>query len=93
MSKGKAGAVEEALLSIMAQYSMDNCSKNVDLNQVRLLQTDEEAFMRFWGYYYEYQYYKDNALAAQTVEALQKLMHVKSYISKPIWKMLKIDEG
>jgi hypothetical protein len=93
MSKGKAGAVEEALLSIMAQYSIDNCSKNVDLNQVRLLQTDEEAFMRFWGYYYEYQYYKDNALAAQTVEALQKLMQVKSYVSQPVWKMLKIDEG
>jgi hypothetical protein len=93
MSKGKAGAVEEALLSIMAQYSIDNCSKNVDLNQVRLLQTDEEAFMRFWGYYYEYQYYKDNALAAQTAEALQKLMQVKSYVSQPVWKMLKIDEG
>jgi hypothetical protein len=92
MSKGKAGAVEEALLSIMAQYSIDNSSKNVNMQQVQLLQTDDEESMRFWGFYYEYQYYKDNALTTEAVLAKEKLMAVKSYVSSSVWKMLKIDD-
>ena len=93
MSKGKVGEIEEALLTMMAQYTIDQSSKNIDITLARLVQTDEEAFMRFWGYYYEYQYYKDNALEKETEVAKYKLLAVKADMSPQVWKMLKIDEA
>ncbi|RYU92067.1 M50 family peptidase [Mucilaginibacter terrigena] len=92
ISKGEAGAIEEAMLSLIAQSTIDNSAKNIDLNQARLLQTDDEAFMRFWGYYYEYQYYKDNRLQNETDAAKQKLVAVKGDMSPAVWKALQIDE-
>ena len=93
ISKGKAGEIEEALLTMMSQYTIDQSSKNIDLSLARLVQTDQEAFMRFWGYYYEYQYYKDNALEQDTETAKKKLLAVKADMSPQVWKMLKIDEA
>lgn len=93
ISKGKAGAVEEAMLSLIAQSTIDSSAKNIDLNQARLLQTDDEAFMRFWGYYYEYQYYKDNGLQTDTDVAKAKLVAVKGDISPSVWKALQIDDA
>lgn len=92
MSKGKASAIEEALLSIMAQVSIDGSAKKIDINQARLLQTDDEAFMRFWGYYYEFYHYKDTGLTEKTAEAKQKLIAVKPNVSPQIWKALKIEQ-
>jgi hypothetical protein len=92
ISKGKASAIEEALLSVMAQVSIDGSAKNVDINHARLLQTDDEAFMRFWGYYYEFYHYKDNGLTEKASEAIVKLVAAKPDISPQIWKALKIDQ-
>lgn len=91
LSKGKAGVVEEALLSLMAQYSIDQSCKNIDLHSARLLKTDDEPFIIFWGYYYEYQYYKDNLLEQEAARAKAELIKVKGTVSTQIWKMLKID--
>ncbi|MEO7212469.1 M50 family metallopeptidase [Mucilaginibacter sp.] len=93
ISKGKAGAIEEAMLAMMAQYTVDNSAKNIDIEHARLLQTDDEKFMRFWGYYYEYYYYKDNLLIAEAAEAKEKLVAEKSSVSNQIWKALKIDDN
>lgn len=93
LSKGKAGIIEEALLSLMAQYSIDQSCKNINLASARLLKTDDEPMMIFWSYYYEYQYYKDNLLEQEAAQAKEELMKVKSTVSAQIWKMLKIDEA
>jgi hypothetical protein len=92
ISKGKAGAVEEAMLSLIAQSTIDSSAKNIELSQARLLQTDDEAFMRFWGYYYEYQHYKDNQLENEAATSKLKLVSVKGDISPAVWKALQIDE-
>ncbi|RWY54102.1 M50 family metallopeptidase [Mucilaginibacter gilvus] len=92
ISKGKAGAIEEAMLAMMAQYTADSSAKNIDIKHARLLQTDDEQFMRFWGYYYEYYYYKDNLLIADAADAKAKLVAEKASVSRQIWKALKIDD-
>jgi hypothetical protein len=92
ISKGKAGESEEALLSIIAQTTIDNSSKNIALRHARTLQNDEEAFMRFWGYYYEYHFYLDNEIDDKAIEAKARLIEQKSSIPKQMWKALKITE-
>lgn len=93
ISKGKVGAIEEAFLSLIAQYTIDQSCKNIDLNCARLLRTDQEPFMSFWGYYYEYEYYKENLLEEEAAIAKAELIKVKSTVSTQIWKMLKIEEA
>jgi hypothetical protein len=93
LSKGKAGQIEEALLSLMAQYSIDQSCKNINLESARLLKTDDEPSIIFWGYYYEYQYFKDNLLEQDATLAKEELVKVKFTVSKQVWKMLKIDEA
>jgi hypothetical protein len=91
ISTGKASQIEEALLNIMAQYTIDNSCQNISIADAQLLQTDRERFMRFWGYYYEYQYYKDNQLTKQADHARQTLINEKSSIQAQVWKILQID--
>jgi hypothetical protein len=92
ISKGKAGETEEALLSIIAQTMSDNSHKNLSLAKSQLLQTDDEPFMRFWGYYYEFMYYKENELTEQANAAKTILLANRTLVSKQIWKVLKIDD-
>ena len=92
MSKSKSACSEAALLEIMAVAVRDSHCKNLPLEKIRLLQEDDEDFMRFWGYYYEYYYYKENGNDTYTGTAKEKLLGMKSAIDKNIWKMLKIEE-
>lgn len=92
MGKGKSACSEAALLEIMAVAVKDNHCQNLPLEKIRLLQEDEEDFMRFWGYYYEYYYYKENENSTYTGTAKEKLLGMKSAVDKNIWKMLKIEE-
>jgi hypothetical protein len=92
MSNGKDGVIEAALLSIMAQVNVDQSAKNIKPEHTQLLKTDDEAFMRFWGYYYEYQHHKDNARQAETQIALAELIAIKDTVPAQVWKMLKIEE-
>jgi hypothetical protein len=56
------------------------------------LQNDDEAFMRFWGYYDEYHFYLDNQIDDKASEAKARLTGQKPSIPKQIWKALKISE-
>ena len=91
ISKNKEGECEEALLEIITQSTKDGSYKNISLKDAQLLQTDNEAFVQFWGYYYEYEYFKDNEDSNQVEKAKEKLFNLKNTISAPIWKALKLE--
>lgn len=91
MSKGKAGENEEALLTIIAHSVQENSCKNIPLSKTRLLQTDNEGVMRFWGYYYEYCHFKDNAMQSETETARRNLVSIKDTIPSHLWKSLQIE--
>ncbi len=65
--------------------------RNIPLPLIRLLQTDTDSTMKFWGYYYEYSYFKDNRLTEEAEEAMKNLLSVKNTIPSSLWKVLKID--
>ncbi|HEV7347519.1 hypothetical protein [Telluribacter sp.] len=68
-SRGKAGEIEEALLTIIAIQMKEESCRTIPLSLIRLVQTDTDSTIKFWGYYYEYYYFKDNELAEESEEA------------------------
>ncbi|MBD0259204.1 MAG: hypothetical protein ICV83_26095 [Cytophagales bacterium] len=93
MGKGPAAETEAALLSIIARQVMDGGVKNIALDQARLLQTDPDATMRFWGSYFAYAYFRENGLAGEAERARTDLAAFEKVVPKPLWKSLKLDEG
>jgi hypothetical protein len=91
ISKGKEGDSEEALLQIIAQSVVDNHHKNISLQNVLTLQQDETAFMKFWGFYYEHLYYKENEIADKAEQTKSTLIANQSMVPKQVWKALKIE--
>lgn len=92
ISTGQAGKSEEALLQLIAQTMIDNSCKYISIDNARILQSDKEAFMRFWGHYYGYEYYRSNQQIAHADTAKLRLLDLKVEISKPIWNAMKIEE-
>jgi hypothetical protein len=92
MSKGRAGETEAALLSILTQEIIEGNVKNIPLEKARLLQTDEDATMRFWGAYYAYAYFRDNGLTEAAEGEKAGLEAFREQLPRQLWKMLKLDE-
>ncbi len=92
MSKGRAGETEAALLSIITQEMTDGGVKNIPLEKARLLQTDKDATMRFWGGYYAYAYFRDNGLTEAAAAEKVGLEAFRQQLPRPLWKMLRLDE-
>jgi hypothetical protein len=91
ISKGKASENEDALLSLITQNMIDSSSKNISLEKARLLRTDDDAIVRFWGCYYEYYYFKDNSHTEEAAKAREELLALKSSVPPSLWKILKIE--
>jgi hypothetical protein len=91
ISKGKEGDSEEALIQIIAQSVADNHHKNISVQNALTLQQDDTPFMKFWGYYYEHLYYKENEIADKAASTKETLMAHQGLVSKQIWKALKIE--
>jgi hypothetical protein len=91
MSNGKVGENEDALLTIIAYSMKENSCKNIPLAKAKLLQSDTEGVMRFWGYYYEYYHFKDNAMQSETEAARRNLYSIKDTIPSHLWKSLQIE--
>jgi hypothetical protein len=91
ISKGKEGDSEEALLQIIAQSVADNHHKNISVENALTLQHDDEPFMKFWGFYYEHQYYKENEIADKTESTKATLLAKQTLVPKQVWKALKIE--
>lgn len=92
MDRGKAGRNEEALLTIIAQNIMDNSCVNISVEQALQLQEDDESFVQFWGYFYEYSYYADNQMDEEAAVAKEKLLEKKTLIPHSIFKTLGVSE-
>jgi hypothetical protein len=92
MGKGPAAETEAALLSILTRQVVDGGVKNISLDQARLLQTDADATMRFWGSYYAYAYFREHGLAAEAERARADLAAFEKGVPKPLWKALQLDE-
>jgi hypothetical protein len=57
MSGGKAAAVEAAIVDVIAEYNTSRSYTNLDLDTLRLIQSDDEPINRFVGHFYAQQYF------------------------------------
>lgn len=90
-SKGKVAKIELVLLQIINQITVDNSFKNLDTNKIKLIQTDTDKVIQFWGYYYEYEYYKANQLPDKMQNIKEILVNKKKAVPKSVWKSLEIE--
>lgn len=91
LDKGDIGKIELAFLQIVNQSLLENTYKNLSIEKVNMLKQDSDKIIRFWGYYFEFQFYKDNALAEDMQLMRASLDEYKKVIPKALWKSLEID--
>jgi hypothetical protein len=91
MDKGQTGDVELALLQTINQYVIDNAYQNVSLDNVAIIKTDADRFVRFWGDYFEYQYYRQLQNEEMTNNARTHLFDYQPDFPKAMWQSLKIE--
>lgn len=90
MGNGPAARSEESLLNIIAQTTADNSCANVSLSDTDTLKQDTDAITRFWGYYYEYEYFKTNNLTEKAEDVRAEMLTFKSVLPGALWKALKL---
>ncbi len=91
LDKGDIGKIELAFLQIVNQSLLENTCKNLSIDKVNMLKQDSDKIIQFWGYYFEFQFYKDNALAEDMQLMRASLDEYKKVIPKALWKSLEID--
>jgi len=92
MGGGLTGDIEMAQLEMAVRIFADGSCKNIDLEKARLIQKDNDTMVRFFGLYYEFQYFKDNLQTNEEQAARQTLLDSKGIVPAQVWKMLGIDD-
>ncbi len=91
LNKGEVGQIELAFLQIINQSLLENSCKNLSIDRLNMLKKDQDKIIQFWGYYFEFQFYKDNARNDEMNSAKVSLYEYKKIIPKVLWNNLKID--
>ena len=88
--KGKIGQIELAFLQIVNQSLLEGNCKNLSLQNIEKMKSDEEKIVQFWAYYFEFQYFKDNNNLEESENTKSKIYTYKDAIPKSLWKNLEI---
>lgn len=89
--KGKIGQIELAFLQIVNQSLLEGNYKNLNLENMGKLKQDEDKIIQFWGYYFEFQYLKDNNNQEQAEKVKLILYNYKDSLPNSFWKTLEIE--
>lgn len=89
--KGEVGKIELAFLEVANQSLVEKTCKNLSLDKINIIKKDEDKIMQFWGYLFEFQYYKDNEQTDKMQDTIAILLEYQSFIPKAIWKSLEIE--
>lgn len=89
--KGKIGEIEQAFIETTSQLLIDHHFKNLSIEKIKLIQTDDEPNVQFWGRYYEYKYFEETGNEVAALVVKNTLYPYKKIIPSTIWKSLSID--
>ncbi len=92
LDKGKTGEIEFSFLKTTSQLLIDSHYKNISIEDLKMIQSDEEPIIQFWGHYYEFKYFEEDKDEERTLLSKNKLTQYKEIVPKTIWKSLMIDE-
>lgn len=91
IGKGKTAEIELGFLQSTSQILIDGHYRNLNLSNLKLMQSDTEPIVNFWGCFYEYKYYQETGDEENVLQMKSHLNSFEKIIPKTIWKSLKID--
>lgn len=91
LGKGKTAEIEQGFLQSTSQILIDGHYKNLDIVNLKLMQSDVEPIVKFWGCFYEYKYHKETGDEENAFQMKIQLSSFEKIIPKTIWKSLEID--
>ncbi len=91
LDKGRVGEIEYSFLKTTSQLLIDAHYKNISLEDLKIIQSDDEPIIQFWGYYYEFKYFEEIGNQDMTLTIKNHLNNYKEQIPKTIWKSLSIN--
>jgi hypothetical protein len=91
LDKGKTGEIEYSFLKTNSQLLIDAHYKNISLEDLKMIQSDEEPIIQFWGHYYEFKYFEEIGNEEMALTIKNNLYHYKEIVPHNIWKSLEIN--
>lgn len=93
LDKGRIGDIEYAFLKTTSQLLIDSHYKNISLEDVKMIQSDEEPIIQFWGHYYAFKYFEEIG-DEEKVLAIKKKLHLyQEIVPNAIWKSLMVENN
>lgn len=91
LDKGRIGEIEYSFLKTTSQLLIDSHYKNISLEDLKKIQSDEEPIIQFWGHYYEFKYFEEIQNEEKALTMKNHLSQFKDIVPLTIWKSLLID--
>jgi hypothetical protein len=91
LDKGRIGDIEFSFLKTTSQLLIDSHYKNISLEDLKLIQSDREPIIQFWGHYYELKYFEETGDKEKVQTIKNNLSQFKEIVPPTIWKSLLID--
>lgn len=91
LDKGRIGDIEYSFLKTTSQLLIDSHYKNIAYEDLKIIQSDAEPIIQFWGYYYELKYFEESGDEDKVLIIKNNLSQYKKIVPPTIWKSLLID--
>ncbi len=90
LDNGRTGEIESSFIKASSQLLIDSHYKNISMKDLKMIQSDEEPIIQFWGHYYEFKHFEDIGNEEMALTIKSKLYHYKEIVPQNIWKSLGI---
>lgn len=90
LDNGRTGEIEYSFIKTSSQLLIDSHYKNISIEDLKMIQSDEEPIIRFWGHYYELKHFEDVGNEEMALPIKNKLDQYKEIVPQNIWKSLGI---
>lgn len=91
LNKGITGEIEYCFLKTNIQLLIDNHYKNISIEDLKMIQSDDEPIIQFWGHYYEFKYFEEIGNEETALSIKNTLYLYKELLPKTFWKSLSIN--
>ncbi len=91
LDRGRIGEIEYSFLKTTSQFLIDTHYKNISLEDLKIIQSDEEPIIQFLGYYYEFKYLEEIGNQDMALTIKKHLDNYKEFVPKTIWENLSIN--
>ncbi len=91
LDKGRIGDIEYSFLKTTSQLLIDSHYKNISLEDLKMIQSDEEPIIQFWGHYYEFKHFEEIGNEEKALLIKNNLSQYKEIVPQTIWKSLSIN--